>query len=397
MVYWLVRHLMIVFLLVFIVVGFLYQDELFDDQAMQSLLALAEVNTLLTVANAEPKNEPKVPANTAEYSFRPLSEPTESSQTPTPTPTPTTPLSLEQPVVPFTIVAPSVSNPTVEESKTLLPGKPLDAMNAPAQAREQTKPDLAKAGGAQVLPTGLDGHFLSPPLIRPDVLRRDVLPPGLGSFEALERNVEAPQLAPIFGQRRYIPHSYSVQPPELLRSPAADFPEADSIMPPSLVTPFTDSALQLQAAFPAVVPDILPRQQTLSHGLIEPHYPASAKVGLATPQDQALPEEGEIAPMGPALSQARAAFWVRDYARSEQLYIDLIRHFPDSGSLFGELGNVYYAQGQMAQAAVVWSESIVRLARQNKLKHAKFSLDRLWRIDPRRARMLVEQLPSLAQ
>jgi len=379
MIYWSVRHLMSVFLIFFIVFGFFYQDELFDNQAMQAVSAIVEVAPKLAVTQIQPEvvAEAKAPA---EYIFRPEPEPETAAE----------PYELPNaPLIPYpepVYVAPP-SDP-VAEPVAVEPMMP-DAMI----------PDVMIPGPitpTPIIPDPVAVEPMMPEAITPEHTRSPE-PHRIPSI----LSPEPAALIPMYDQSvDFIPHSYSVQPPELLRSPAADFPDAEPMMPSGLgYTPMAPMK-DFQATLPSTtIPDIFPRQQTLSHGLIEPHYEVQSDtgVGLGAPEAASAAAKKEVAHMGPALDKARAAFWMKNFAQSEQLYIDLIKHFPESGNLFGELGNVYYAQGRMAQAAVVWSESIVRLARQNKLRHAKFTLDMLWRIDPHRARLLVGQVPSLAQ
>jgi TolA-binding protein len=218
-----------------------------------------------------------------------------------------------------------------------------------------------------------------------------------------------------------IPGSLSVQAPELLRSPAASFPQAnirlDSIQQsreyqlgssklkqPVTVDSGTSSADVLAVPYyvPAitppteVVPDFLPRQETLYRQGIEPSQSRQYLNSSKSLGRHELEANRELSSMSEELNTARTAFWKKDYARAERLYVALIQQYA-AGNLFGELGNVYYYQGKTNQAAMAYSQSIIKLMQENKASHARFTLDILWRLDPTRANLLVRQVPGLME
>jgi hypothetical protein len=92
-----------------------------------------------------------------------------------------------------------------------------------------------------------------------------------------------------------------------------------------------------------------------------------------TPQET----EGEIPAAKPQerayqlLAAAREAYWLRDYDIAESKYINLTRLEPDNPDGYGELGNMYFSQGQWDQAASAYYEAGVRLVGQGLLEQAE--------------------------
>jgi tetratricopeptide (TPR) repeat protein len=71
------------------------------------------------------------------------------------------------------------------------------------------------------------------------------------------------------------------------------------------------------------------------------------------------------------LADAREAYWLRDYDIAESKYMDLTRVDPDNPDGYGELGNMYFSQGQWEQAASAYYEAGVRLVGQGLLDQAE--------------------------
>jgi hypothetical protein len=71
------------------------------------------------------------------------------------------------------------------------------------------------------------------------------------------------------------------------------------------------------------------------------------------------------------LAAAREAYWLRDYALAEQKYQDLIALEPGNPDGYGELGNMYFSQGNWEQAAAAYYEAGVRLVDQGLVREAR--------------------------
>jgi len=71
------------------------------------------------------------------------------------------------------------------------------------------------------------------------------------------------------------------------------------------------------------------------------------------------------------LAEAREAYWLRDYETAEAKYLQLIEREPDNADGYGELGNMYFSQGQWEKAASVYFEAGKRLLAQGLLEQAE--------------------------
>lgn len=76
---------------------------------------------------------------------------------------------------------------------------------------------------------------------------------------------------------------------------------------------------------------------------------------LDTSNDSKLPDSGKM------LIQARTAFWQGNMEEAEKAYRELTGHEELAANAYGELGNVYYAQGKWQEAGRAYYEAAVRL------------------------------------
>jgi len=72
-----------------------------------------------------------------------------------------------------------------------------------------------------------------------------------------------------------------------------------------------------------------------------------------------------------SLAAAREAYWLHDYEGAENHYRLLIDLEPDNPDWYGELGNMYFAQGQWEQAAAAYYEAGVRLLNDGMVAQAR--------------------------
>jgi hypothetical protein len=111
--------------------------------------------------------------------------------------------------------------------------------------------------------------------------------------------------------------------------------------------------------------------------------PAGSGTGA---RDWPLAEPGEAAALpGPVTRDAaRAAYWDGRLNDAERIYLALLKRWPDDPDLFGELGNLYLAQGLDGRAADAYYAAGLRLARQGDAARANRIADLLLlRGDPR--------------
>jgi tetratricopeptide (TPR) repeat protein len=71
------------------------------------------------------------------------------------------------------------------------------------------------------------------------------------------------------------------------------------------------------------------------------------------------------------MATARESYWLRDFDAAEQHYQELIRIDPDNPDGYGEMGNMYFSQGNWEQAAAAFYEAGTRLLKQGHVLQAQ--------------------------
>jgi hypothetical protein len=114
---------------------------------------------------------------------------------------------------------------------------------------------------------------------------------------------------------------------------------------------------------------------------------SEAPAGYATgsrERPSAAPGDVPALPGPVTRDAARAAYWDGRLDDAERIYLALLQHRPDDPDLFGELGNLYLAQGLDSRAADAYYAAGIRLARQGDAERASRIADLLLlRGDPR--------------
>ncbi len=85
----------------------------------------------------------------------------------------------------------------------------------------------------------------------------------------------------------------------------------------------------------------LPTQIPAPTPLQAPSAPAASAPAQTTPKDR----------LEPQLAAARSAYWQGDAEAAIARYRDLLAQYPDNETLHGELGNIYYMNGERLEAA----------------------------------------------
>jgi tetratricopeptide (TPR) repeat protein len=164
---------------------------------------------------------------------------------------------------------------------------------------------------------------------------------------------------------------------EQLESPAPDMapstpatepvtdPQPASVAAPATITVTESEVVTEQLELPA--PDMAP-STPVTEPVTDPQ-PAS----VAAPATSLESDAGKSA--YESLAAAREAYWLRDYEGAENHYRLLIQLEPDNPDWYGELGNMYFAQGQWQQAAAVYYEAGVRLLNDGKVVQASQMVD----------------------
>jgi len=81
------------------------------------------------------------------------------------------------------------------------------------------------------------------------------------------------------------------------------------------------------------------------------------------------------------IMMARRAYWAGDFDASEQAYLQLIDRHPDEVELYGEVGNVYYAQGKWARAAAAYAQVVRQLYGTGQFAQAEYMLQIVTSLD----------------
>ncbi|MEY2340543.1 tetratricopeptide repeat protein [Acidithiobacillus sp. IBUN Pt1247-S3] len=114
-----------------------------------------------------------------------------------------------------------------------------------------------------------------------------------------------------------------------------------------------------------------PAQKTLA---VEP----IAAPGMATAQ----PAPKLSSDQQQELMSARAAYWHHDIPSAISKYENLIKEVPDAAFAYGELGNVYYMDGQRDKAADNFEHAAMLLIQQGQVQQAASLIPVLGALDP---------------
>jgi hypothetical protein len=97
------------------------------------------------------------------------------------------------------------------------------------------------------------------------------------------------------------------------------------------------------------------------------------------------------------LAVAREAYWLRDYESAEKYYHQLIQIEPDNPDGYGELGNMYFAQGQWEHAAAAYYEAGVRMIEAGLVVQARQLVDVIRGLNGTQADELEQQVNAASQ
>jgi hypothetical protein len=97
------------------------------------------------------------------------------------------------------------------------------------------------------------------------------------------------------------------------------------------------------------------------------------------------------------LAAAREAYWLRDHEMAENYYRQLIEVEPDNPDGYGELGNMYFAQGQWEQAAAAYYDAGIRMINQGMLIQAQQLVDVIRGLNGGQADELEKQVDAASQ
>ena len=138
---------------------------------------------------------------------------------------------------------------------------------------------------------------------------------------------------------------------------------------------------QAKAAYEAAMKR---RQEVMMQRAQAPQRPAAA------PRAQApapAPAPAMDAASKEKWTAARQAFWKKDMAKAEELYKALLSE-TDAADVAGELGNVYFTQRRMDEAADMFLEAGVRMLNSDNPRQSMNVMRTLMRLDQNKAQEL---------
>jgi hypothetical protein len=164
--------------------------------------------------------------------------------------------------------------------------------------------------------------------------------------------------------------------------------EAAPAAPPASDTASEDLTEQAEAA-PAAAPATDMTSEAVAEQVespaqeLETSTPAADQAAAAEPEPEPAVAQLPVAPAGDSdgkkayelLAAAREAYWLHDFEMAETHYQQLIQMEPDNPDGYGELGNMYFAQGQWEQAAAAYYEAGVRLLETGMVEEARQMVD----------------------
>lgn len=136
---------------------------------------------------------------------------------------------------------------------------------------------------------------------------------------------------------------------EPVAEPAATVSETEALVTPVAEQPSkypTEETAQTAAPTPAPVPTPAPAPTTAA-----PPKPAPAST----------PAPASAKDIQARLDAARSAYWSRDLEGAEAQYKSLIADAPTNADIKGELGNLYYGQRRMGEAAQMYHQTGLQL------------------------------------
>ncbi len=111
--------------------------------------------------------------------------------------------------------------------------------------------------------------------------------------------------------------------------------------------------------------------------------PSFSTIQASNQQSISVPEVADA-----DLQEARDAFWRRDFAAAEEHYQQVIAADDANADAYGELGNLYFQQGEWERAASAYFEAAQRLVASGQAQRAQAILPVLRGLDAERANEL---------
>lgn len=127
------------------------------------------------------------------------------------------------------------------------------------------------------------------------------------------------------------------------------------------------------------------------------HATRFVPVEVTNPPSDMQTQEEIPSPLEALLAQARDAYWVGDYELAKTVYEQALAIGKDDPAPYGELGNVYFAQGDWDAAADAYLQAAQRLLAQDRVSEAKHLVLVLQGLNSKHADRLREAIPPQDQ
>lgn len=202
--------------------------------------------------------------------------------------------------------------------------------------------------------TGFDIKFAAPPRQQDESTITIVQPPILTSepSAASVPQVAMPQPEDTSGDDNRAVNTNTV-------SPADDVAEAEAtteaVVSPSASVNSEEAISEAGVMLTGEVDDMAATEPAIQQQQQVVETDQAERVEAAPAEDKPGADSTQL------LAQARQAFWYGDMASSEQYYLELSNIENQDADVFGELGNVYYAQGKWKQAGEAFYQAALRL------------------------------------
>lgn len=211
-------------------------------------------------------------------------------------------------------------------------------------------------------------------------------PASLSRYRPLEEQPEQEQVEAPFVSRP-APAATATATPTPTPMPIPEVPEETGAPPHAAVTAPPAGAERPAPRTPPAA--TLPESQAAAYAEDEP-----AAGTVPPPSVTESPASPDTARRDKLRIDARSAFWRHDYQQAEKDYQELIQLDPDDPDAYGELGNVYFSQGNWKAAGGAFYEAALRLINSGQVGRARHLLTVIRGLDPERARELEQQLAT---
>jgi hypothetical protein len=268
-----------------------------------------------------------------------------------------------------------VASATVEHAlpKTLA-ASPEATTGVPLEAPEVAAPPI------EASPVEVTGEMVTQDVVSPP---KELVPETIDESPDTSPAAEEDELAvpkAMLAEPVVAASPVTVTESEVVTEQSEDPPLADMAPPMPAAEPLTDSQPEsADVAAPATVAvtesEVLTEQSDPPLADMAPSIPAAELVTDPQPESvvaAAVSLEGNAGESTyELLAAAREAYWLHDYEGAENHYQRLIQLEPDNPDWYGELGNMYFSQGQWQQATAVYYEAGIRLLNDGKMVQAR--------------------------